>query len=101
MDAVFDAVFRMQHTLAGPLVCSVLQASGGSAGSSSGSTSSAGGSGGDAASPSGRGGEAGSEQSEAGGGEQPFLLPLMTLSKVKLPTESVPLQIFEPRYRCG
>ncbi|PSC70354.1 serine threonine kinase isoform A [Micractinium conductrix] len=29
----------------------------------------------------------------------PFLLPLMTLSKAKLPTESVPLQIFEPRYR--
>ena len=29
----------------------------------------------------------------------PFILPLMTLSKCKLPTESVPLQIFEPRYR--
>jgi hypothetical protein len=47
---------------------------------------------GDAASCSGRGGEAAEQQSE-------FLLPLMTLSKVKLPTESVPLQIFEPRYR--
>lgn len=53
----------------------------------SGSSSSAGGSG--EASTSRRGGE-------AGGGE-PFLLPLMTLSKVKLPTESVPLQIFESR----
>ncbi|KAL4433228.1 hypothetical protein ABPG77_003276 [Micractinium sp. CCAP 211/92] len=28
-----------------------------------------------------------------------FLLPLMTLTKAKVPTESVPLQIFEPRYR--
>ena len=38
----------------------------------------------------------------ASGGPPPpqqFLLPLMTLSKTKMPTESVPLQIFEPRYR--
>lgn len=47
--------------------------------------------------------QAGSRQGEAGssGKQQPFLLPLMTLSKVKLPTESVPLQIFEPRFRWG
>lgn len=31
--------------------------------------------------------------------QEAAVLPVMTLSKVKLPTESVPLQIFEPRYR--
>ncbi|KAL4448385.1 hypothetical protein ABPG75_005604 [Micractinium tetrahymenae] len=41
------------------------------------------------------------DQAAAASGSEaaPFLLPLMTLSKAKVPTESVPLQIFEPRYR--
>lgn len=36
---------------------------------------------------------------DGGSGGEPFLLPLMLLRKAKLPTESVPLQIFESRYR--
>lgn len=70
----------------------MVQASSTSGSGSGSGSSSIGGSSPGAASSSGCSGEAGSD-------EQPFLLPLMTLSKVKLPTESVPLQIFEPRYR--
>ena len=59
-------------------------------------------------SSSSSGGSGSGEVSSGGGGgdsapppppQQQFLLPLMTLSKAKMPTESVPLQIFEPRYR--
>ncbi|KAL4857698.1 hypothetical protein ACK3TF_002126 [Chlorella vulgaris] len=42
----------------------------------------------------------GSDSTDASSsGRKEFLLPVMTLSKVKLPTESISLQIFEPRYR--
>ncbi|EFN56382.1 hypothetical protein CHLNCDRAFT_144919 [Chlorella variabilis] len=48
--------------------------------------------------PSSRASSSGASSGGAGGTEA-FMLPLMTLSKCKMPTESVPLQIFEPRYR--
>jgi hypothetical protein len=54
---------------------------------------------GSVASSSSSSGDGGGDASGGPPPPQQFLLPLMTLSKTKMPTESVPLQIFEPRYR--